>query len=74
MFPRVVAAVDLGEVEGHHMRVPDSRFDAPVPGKLLDMPFAGAILKEMRGGGMAQGVRRYLGPVHVEALEEFSII
>ena len=74
VFPRVVAAVDLGQAVGHHVRVPDGRFDAPVPEELLHVPYAGAVLKEMRRGGMAKGVRRYLGPIHVETSEEFAVI
>jgi hypothetical protein len=67
-----VAAVDLGEAVGHHVGIPDRAFDAPVPEKLLDVPYAGAVFKEVRGGGMAQGVRRYFALVHVKAPEEFA--
>lgn len=72
VFPGVVLAVYERKTVRHDMCVTDRALDVPVPKQLLHVADARAVLKEVRGCGMAQGMRRDVGGVHAEAPEEFA--
>lgn len=50
-------AADSPAAPVEHMGVDHRRADVPVPQKFLDRPDLLAVFQEMRGQGMAQGVR-----------------